>query len=128
MTKQELGRLGEDAACGFLEQHGFEIVERNYHSRYGEIDIIAKDAKYLVFAEVKLRAVGSMVSGAEAVTASKARKILKTAVVWMGLHPVQLQPRFDVIEIRTLSAGSGEICGIDHIPSAFGMEACNELF
>lgn len=128
MTKQELGKIGENSACDYLLSHGYSIIERNYHSRYGEIDIIAKDEKTLVFAEVKLRSAGSLVRGREAVTPSKMKKLIKTAALWLGSRQITLPARFDVIEVFTKSANSGEVCGIEHIPSAFDMEVCGEIF
>ena len=54
-TKAKLGPWGEALAAAFLRRRGYHIVATNYRSRYGEIDIIAENAEYLVFAEVKLR-------------------------------------------------------------------------
>jgi len=124
MTKQERGRLGEDTAAGYLVSAGFEIVTRNYHSRSGEIDIIARGHGYIVFAEVKLRAAGAPVSGLEAVDARKMRRIYKTACKWLCEHPEELQPRFDVIEVTD----NGGRFDLTHIENAFGAEVCDELF
>ena len=52
MDKLEKGRLGEDAVCTLLEQRGHEIIARNYHRRCGEIDIISKCGRFVVFTEV----------------------------------------------------------------------------
>ena len=54
-SKQELGKAGEDVSCIYLEQIGYRIIERNFHCRQGEIDIIAKDRDEYVFIEVKTR-------------------------------------------------------------------------
>lgn len=124
MTAQELGRLGETAAAEHLVSKGYEIVTRNYHCRWGEIDIIARGSGYIVFAEVKLRAAGAMVSGLEAVDIRKMRKIYKTACQWLSINPVDLQPRFDVIELT----GDGSAFDLTHIENAFGAEVCNEVF
>ena len=61
--KKKLGDRGEDYTARYLEKQGFHIVERNWHSRYGEIDIIAENEEYLLFVEVKTRRAGSMVPG-----------------------------------------------------------------
>ncbi len=55
MTKepQHTGRIGEEIACDFFKEQGYSIIERNYRSRIGEIDIVAKHREYLVFSEVK---------------------------------------------------------------------------
>ena len=124
MNAQERGRQGETAAADYLVSKGYEIVTRNYHSRWGEIDIIARGHGYIVFAEVKLRASGAMVSGLEAVDIRKMRKIYRTACKWLSGNPIDLQPRFDVIELT----GRDERFDLTHIENAFGAEVCNEVF
>lgn len=114
---QNTGRAGEDYAAEWLEKHGYRIVERNYHSRFGEIDIIAEDSQYIVFVEVKTRAQGSIVSPAEAVTRSKQKKILLTAQLYLQKSPSPLQPRFDVAAVTTLY---GEPLGLQYFANAFG--------
>ena len=57
--KKKLGDRGEDYTARYLEKQGFHIVERNWHSRYGEIDIIAENEEYLLFVEVKSRQHGA---------------------------------------------------------------------
>ena len=124
MTTRERGQQGETAAADYLVSKGYDIVSRNYHCRLGEIDIIARGHGYIVFAEVKLRAANAMVSGLEAVDLRKMRKIFKTACKWLSDHPVDLQPRFDVIELTA----RGEHFDLTHIENAFGAEVCNEVF
>ena len=124
MSTRERGIAGEDAATVYLSEKGYTIIERNFHSRWGEIDIIAARSGYIVFAEVKLRAKGAMVSGMEAVNRTNMRKIYKTALRWLYLHPVDAQPRFDVIEITDTGSGFD----FTHIENAFGAEVCNEIF
>lgn len=107
------GEAGEQQAQTFLRDKGYRILCANYHSRFGEIDIIAEDGRFLVFAEVKTRKNNRFASGAEAVTLSKQRKIVKTALWYLMETPSLLQPRFDVIEVY---GDSGEI---HHIVNAF---------
>ena len=116
-TAQNAGRTGEDYTAIWLESHGYSIVERNYHSRFGEIDIIARDSQYIVFVEVKTRAGGAMVSAVEAGTPNKQRKILLTAQVYLQKSPCALQPRFDVAAVTTLH---GEPMGLKYFANAFG--------
>jgi putative endonuclease len=52
-NKQKVGQIGEDVACMFLEKHGYNIIDRNYRKKWGEIDIIAKKDEILHFVEVK---------------------------------------------------------------------------
>ena len=94
------GERGETIAADYLTQQGFTVLRRNYHTRYGEIDIICADEHYLVFVEVKTRSSSAFGAPCEAVTASKQRKIILTAQQWLTEHPTDLQPRFDVAEVR----------------------------
>lgn len=112
------GRIGEEYTAKWLENHGFLVVAQNYHSRYGEIDIIAENAQYIVFVEVKTRRSGALVSAVEAVTREKQKKILLTAETYLIKSPTALQPRFDVAAITTLR---GEPIELQYFPNAFGV-------
>lgn len=111
------GGAGEDYAAEWLLNQGYRIVARNYHSRYGEIDIIAESGQYIMFVEVKTRERGSLVSPAEAVTRSKQSKILRTAEVFLSKSPSALQPRFDLAAVTTVH---GEPWGLQYFANAFG--------
>ena len=124
MKTGETGKLGEDAACAYLEKKGYRIVSRNYHSKDGEVDIISTLGAYLVFTEVKTRKQNTLVSGFEAVDERKRRKIYLTAVKYMAENETDLQPRFDVIVV-TPKNGRMET---EHIENAFGAEVCDEIF
>ena len=115
------GRLGEDYACKLLEQKGGVILCRNYTSRWGEIDVIARLGRYLVFAEVKTRASDALAPPQMAVTPAKQRRIIRTAIQFMTRRPLQLQPRFDVIALTT-DRYTGEVIQCNHIENAFGVE------
>lgn len=110
------GRLGEEAAAQLLAGAGYEILCRNYRSRFGEIDIIARKDSYLVFAEVKTREPHSLVHPLEAVTPAKQRKLLRTAGLYLAANPTKLQPRFDVIAVIM---EKGAVLEITHLPGAF---------
>ena len=116
----ETGKLGEDYAAGLLLEKGYRILERNYHSRFGEIDIIAQNSEYLVFAEVKTREEHFSVSPLESVTAAKQKKLWKTALLYLQSHPTPLQPRFDVIGIVTEGEGF-TVKSAEHIQNAFSL-------
>ena len=94
------GRAGENAALEMFLKNGFELVARNYQTKYGEIDLIVKDKKYLVFAEVKTRTNASLMSGCYAVNFKKKQRLIKTFFVYLKTHHNSLQPRIDVIDIR----------------------------
>ena len=116
--KNESGQIGEDCASDLMLKKGYQIIERNYHSRFGEIDIIAQNKDYIVFVEVKTRDENYSVSPLEAVTMSKQKKLYKTALLYLQSHPTKLQPRFDVIGITT-ETNHFTVKTIEHIENAF---------
>lgn len=93
------GAWGEDYAAAYLRRHGYRILARNYSCRFGEIDIIASDRRFVVFVEVKLRASDRFVRAGAYVTTAKQARIRTAASLWLAEHETELQPRFDVIEI-----------------------------
>lgn len=99
-ARQELGRIGEDAAAAFLESCGYEILKRNVRRRDAEIDIIAGRQDVLAFVEVKTRRSSLYGEPAEAVTRRKQQKIRGLAMELLagGMHAPIV--RFDVIEVR----------------------------
>ena len=111
-----IGKSGEDRACSLLKKKGYKIVERNYMSRFGEIDIIAKKKEYLVFVEVKTRSEKTIALPRESVDSFKQEKIIRTAEIYLSENPTDLQPRFDVAEI---SVSDGKIKQIVLIENAF---------
>ena len=102
-----------------LWKKGYRLLERNYRSRYGEIDLILENEVYLVFAEVKLRKYASYGTPAEAVTAKKQEKIRLTALEYLQLHETDKQPRFDVLELYAPEGKNTNPIPIHHIVNAF---------
>ena len=100
IMKDNIGKLGEHTAELYLCANNYTIINKNYTTRFGEIDIIASNDKYLVFAEVKTRSQNPMVSGAQAVDTQKQQRLRTTAELWLSENPTELQPRFDVIEVE----------------------------
>lgn len=94
-----LGRYGEALAAEFLREKGCRILGMNYRTRLGEIDVIAADRRYVIFAEVKLRKSAAFAEAREFVTYAKQRRLAAAAEEWLQKNPQKLQPRFDVIEI-----------------------------
>ena len=119
--KKLLGAFGEDAACRYLRRHGYRIEGRNFNCRFGEIDIIARDRKYIVFAEVKLRRDDAHGAAAEFVTPPKQRRVLAAAQLWLQRNPTDLQPRFDVIEVYAPDGLETKKPQINHLEDAFGI-------
>lgn len=94
-----VGAWGETIAAQYLQKKRFKILSTNYRSRFGEIDIIACNGKYLVFVEVKLRKSANFAEAMEFVDHFKQEKLRTTAEIYLSQHPNDLQPRFDVVEI-----------------------------
>ncbi len=113
----DIGKAGEDFAAGYLKRNGYQILERNYHSRFGEIDIIARYGVYIVFVEVKTRKHGAMVSPLESVTFLKQEKIRQTARFYLAAHQDGLQPRFDIASVTETPGMHG--FAIDYFENAF---------
>lgn len=124
------GIAGENAALKYYEKNGFTLVERNFQTRYGEIDIIVKNERTLVFVEVKTRTPHSRMSGITAMNRTKMQKIFKTAIVYMQSVKFDLQPRFDVVDIvgQWKVQEDKEIFSVDKMTiydNAFGSEVYN---
>lgn len=118
MDKKLLGRFGEEQAAKYLKKKRYKILGLNYSCRFGEIDIIAQSGEYIAFVEVKLRKSAAFAEAREFVTASKQRRIIAAAQLWLAANETALQPRFDVIEIYAPAGDAGEI-RINHIENAF---------
>lgn len=98
--RQSLGKTGEDLACAELERRGYEILERRYRTRFGEIDIIARHAGHVVFIEVKAREGNRFGGAAAAVTAWKQQRIAHMANDFLARRKfVDCPCRFDVVTI-----------------------------
>ncbi len=116
-SRLTLGIWGEERAEEYLRQQGLKIVARNFTTPVGEIDIIAKNRKFIIFVEVKTRRSCSFGTPQEAVGQRKQRQIARTAQWFLQNNSkLKLQPRFDVIAIL---CQSGEETEITHIVDAF---------
>ena len=99
MSGQALGQWAEQQAMIWAVQSGYAVIQQNYHSRYGEIDLIVQHENELVFIEVKARSKTAYGNAYEVVSMSKQRKMAKTALIFLNDH-VDFQNfycRFDVI-------------------------------
>lgn len=120
------GDSGELLAEKYLTTvKNMKTLKKNYHSRYGEIDIISYTDKYIVFVEVKTRKKGSFIKGVEAVDKNKRTKIVKTAMIFLSENNIELQPRFDVVEINVFKFKEPEVI---HFENAFDIGECDEFF
>jgi len=117
-SRGELAQVGENAAARYLQAHGYAILERNYRTDLGEIDIVARHGRDLVFVEVKSRTPSDSFSPAESVTRAKREKLVKLAQFYLAVSARKNERcRFDVVEV-TLTE-TGEVLNIRLTPGAF---------
>jgi putative endonuclease len=117
--RQELGRCGERFAAQHLERRGFDIVERNYRTRWGELDLIGFDGRTLAFVEVKTRRAGGG-PPFDALHPRKRRQVRRMAMEWLTDRPGRPYSddlRFDAIGV-TIDA-RGALVELDHLEGAF---------
>lgn len=101
--RKELGNCGEAIAENYLLKNNYEIIEKNFFCRYGEIDIISKIDEYIVFIEVKTRSGMGYGNPAEAVNSVKKKHLYRTASYYLCKNGLQNEyVRFDVIEVLIL--------------------------
>ena len=107
--RQHLGRAGERLALEHYERLGFRLLDRNYRSPAGELDLILYDGETIVFAEVKTRRAPTVLDPVEAVTPAKQRRIRRLAAGWLADrgrdHPHARELRFDAVGVMIDRAG-----------------------
>ena len=113
------GAWGEELAAAYLRKKRFKLLAAGYRSRFGEIDLIVSDRKYLVFVEVKLRKSAQFAKALEYVDHRKQDRIRTTAQCHLAQYPTNLQPRFDVIEIYAPEGTETTHPEIYHLEDAF---------
>jgi len=100
--QQDFGKKSESIATGHLKKYGYKILEQNYRTKLGEIDIIAKDKDTLVFVEVKARSSNRFGNPKWAVTPKKQRKISMVALLYIkSTKQSNVKARFDVVAISS---------------------------
>ena len=100
LSRITLGRLGEDLAAQHLRKAGYQILERNVRSRYGEIDLVAKDGECVVFVEVRTMASG-MMAPEESVTSRKQQQVASLGLRYLQDHSMtDAEWRADVVAIE----------------------------
>lgn len=120
-NRSDTGKKAEELTANFLRRNGTAVIKRNYRSRYGEIDIIAETEEYIIFVEVRARASGNLVTGAESVTPKKQKRIILTAMDFLSRFYTEAQPRFDVAEVTVTGDGKGAHYSLNYIKNAFGI-------
>jgi putative endonuclease len=117
MDRKTLGQHGENAAAQFLMRAGCTILDRNWRTEQGEIDLIAREGDQLLFVEVRTRASSQFGSPEESITPSKAQKIMLAAQDYLVTHAdSELNWRIDVIAIDC--DPSGTVIRLDHYQNA----------
>ena len=115
---QRYGRECEAIAARHLEKRGYRILERNFRTSYGEIDIIARDEDFIVFVEVKAKQTARFGNPKAAVTEQKQRKISKVALQYLkSTGQLTSSARFDVVAVHP----SGDREGIEVVKNAFDL-------
>ena len=114
-----VGAWGEALAAAYLRKKRYRTIAANYHCRFGEIDLIVANSKYLVFVEVKLRKSADFAQALEHVDYHKQMRIRTTAEMYLSEYPTNLQPRFDVIEIYAPNGTDTKKPDIFHLEDAF---------
>ena len=113
------GAWGEALAAEFLRKKRYRIESVGYTCKFGEIDLIVKNKKYLAFVEVKLRKSARFASAMEYVDRRKQDRLRITASMYLAENPTRLQPRFDVIEIYAPEGPETKKPVIQHMEDAF---------
>ncbi len=115
-ARPRLGRAGEDLAALAYEWRGFEVLDRNWRTRSGEIDLVARKDRLVVFCEVKTRRTDSFGLPVEAVDHRKQARLRRLAAQWLASRsPGSVEVRFDVVSV-IVTGGSPEVM---HFPNAF---------
>ena len=116
MNKRKTGALEERRACEFLEQKGYLILSTNFHEKFAELDIVARDGEYIVFAEVKYRSNSHIQDPLDAVDMRKRRRIALASLMWLSRNGMGADTpcRFDVLAIYPDK--------IKHVRNAFSLD------
>lgn len=117
MSRRDSGKAAEDAAARHLRANGYRILERNFSTPVGEIDIVALDGEVICFVEVRSHATADFGSAMEALTKKKQRKVARAALAYLKRRRVEdAQMRFDFAAVEVADDGSHQV---NVIKSAF---------
>lgn len=116
---KQLGKWGEALAAEYLRKKRYQLLAVGWQCRFGEIDLIVKNRKFLVFVEVKLRKNANFAAAKEFVDVGKQSRLRTTAAMYLSQNPTDLQPRFDVIEIYAPEGIDTPKPNIEHLEDAF---------
>lgn len=113
-AKQKRGNQAEDNALHYLKQKKYKLLQRNFSTKAGEVDLIMQDGESLVFIEVRYRKNADFGGAAASITHKKQQRIIKAALAYQQRYAPQSSMRFDVVAIE------GDNGNLNHIKSAFG--------
>ena len=117
MLSRETGQIAEQRALDYLKQQGLKLITSNYHSRFGEIDLILRDGDVLVFTEVRLRSRKDFGGAGASITRTKQAKLIKTAQQYLMQFSRPPACRFDAVLLGATSGGA-----IEWIQNAFSAD------
>ena len=121
---QITGNCGEAFVAEYLKKKGYIISARNFHTRFGEIDVIAENNDEILFVEVKTRSDKTKVRPYEYVNIRKQRKIIVSASIYLQHNAYGLKPRFDVAEVFVGVDGK---MTLNYFENAFGAEGFENI-
>lgn len=113
--KRRFGDIGEENACTYLISKGYVIIERNHATKFGEIDIIARKRRKLVFVEVKTMRAGGGLYPEENITHKKLRKMQRTVQMYLAMRKISDDQQWQMDAISVLIDLSGNEATINHI-------------
>lgn len=114
-----VGAWGEATAAAYLQKKRYTLEAVGFRCRFGEIDLVVSNKKFLVFVEVKLRKTDNFAQAMEHVDSFKQDRLRATAEFYLSKYPTKLQPRFDVIEIYAPDGTMTAKPVIRHLEDAF---------
>ncbi len=121
MRNRRIGQQGEALACRHLRSLGYSILDTNWRSAEGEIDVVARDGETIVFVEVKARTTRRFGLPEEAITRRKRARLRSAAFAYLEAHDLQDAPwRIDVLAVELGASGAPE--RVEHYPDAIDDE------
>lgn len=118
-SRSSKGKAAEEIACSHLKQNGLKFIDKNFYSRYGEIDLIMQDRETLVFIEVRYRKNLDYGGALASITPGKQKKIQATALYYMQKKGAEFNTRFDVVALTGNDINNQNNLSIEWIKNAF---------
>ena len=118
-SRSSKGKVAEEIACSHLKKNGLTLIDKNFYSRYGEVDLIMQDQETLVFIEVRYRKNLDYGGALESITPGKQKKIQTTALYYMQKKGGEVNTRFDVVSLTGNNINNPNNISIEWIQNAF---------